>query len=224
MTKNAAQQLLAEWNRILPPCVKISCGDINDFCQSLTELERVSIGDATTLRMQEFSSGRKHAHLALSAIKAEATNIPKCHQSKKPIWPKNIVGSITHASSKKCSHVAVAVANISDLKNLGIDAEIDLNLHPKLWHQFLTKDELSDLLRSPIALRNNLVNIIWCLKESAIKASGVTDVLKISSKAVNVTTGTYEVLVTTPSNQLLMTGIGVNVCGVTLAAVYLEHN
>ena len=73
---------------------------------------------AVPKRQREFLAGRHCAKEALAALGAGATVVGMA-EDRTPIWPSQVVGSITHAGD----FAAAAVAWRADLAGLGIDSE-----------------------------------------------------------------------------------------------------
>ena len=71
-----------------------------------------------TTREQEYSLGRYCAKQAMNAINIDCNEIQSSSQGF-PIWPKGIVGSISHSKGKCLS----AVAKSKDFEAIGIDIE-----------------------------------------------------------------------------------------------------
>jgi 4'-phosphopantetheinyl transferase EntD len=220
--KHVQSQWLALWKNILPSGVQISCGPIDSYFNALAEVELASLGDVDMLRTQEFLAGRFHARLALSELGILNTAIPKCQRSGRPIWPEGIVGSITHSSTAAVSHVAAAVAKSSDLTYLGIDAELDTSIHPSIWKQFLTEIEINNLLKIPVEHRSDQVKAIWCIKESAIKATGALGMLDIYVESNANTDQSYEVIIVKMQEKPQLQARAISSMGLTLAVVYAK--
>ena len=221
MDNHVQSQWLALWKKILPSGVQISCGAIDSRFDALDESNPEGLENADTLRTQEFLAGRFHARLALSGLGILNSAIPKCQHSGRPIWPEGIIGSITHSSTATLSHVAAVVAKSSSFTYLGIDAELDTSIHPNIWKQFLTQSEINDLLKLPVEHRSDQVKAIWCIKESAIKATGILDMLDIYVGSNANADQSYEVTVKMQKKPQLQAR-AINSIGLTLAVVYAE--
>jgi 4'-phosphopantetheinyl transferase EntD len=86
----------------------------------LFDSERASIASAGESRRREFADGRTCARRALGLLGIAPVAIP-AEESGAPRWPAGVVGSITH----KGDYRAAAVAPASQLRGLGIDAELN---------------------------------------------------------------------------------------------------
>lgn len=80
--------------------------------------EQASVGRAFASRRAEFTTGRYCARTALARLGVASAAIPRGKRGE-PVWPENVVGSITHSGSYR----AAAVARATDLASIGIDAE-----------------------------------------------------------------------------------------------------
>jgi enterobactin synthetase component D len=120
-------------------------------------------------RQAEFLIGRFTARYALLYADFEEENLPTIqigiHRS--PIWPKKIIGSITHNSSQAVCVLAKKI----DIDYLGIDIESILSdeTASEIASEVLKNNELSLLLDSGISF-NEAVTLIFSAKESIFKA------------------------------------------------------
>ena len=107
---------------ILPTAVVVAEGPIVSDVDSerLPAIERYQIETAVPRRRREFAAGRKQARAALAALGFAPCAIP-VGPGREPMWPKGLVGSISHTQM----HCAVAVARDQDLVALGIDIDDD---------------------------------------------------------------------------------------------------
>jgi 4'-phosphopantetheinyl transferase EntD len=161
-----AAKLLEAWRRILPAAVSIWAGPFVPDAAPLSPLERRSAGDVEAGRLRELENGRRAAKLALAALGVTAADLP-IGEDRAPRWPDGIVGSLSHAAN----YVAAAVARSSDVSALGIDVDVDAGLDPGLWRGFLNPREEARLLTLPPPLRSTEAQLLWCVKEAAVKAS-----------------------------------------------------
>ncbi|MGH3325491.1 MAG: 4'-phosphopantetheinyl transferase family protein, partial [Streptomyces sp.] len=89
----------------------------------LYEEELALLGKAVPKRRREFATVRVCARRALSGLgRPPAPLLPGTRNA--PVWPAGVVGSMTHCDGYR----AAAVARVSDLMALGIDAEPNLPL------------------------------------------------------------------------------------------------
>lgn len=170
----------AEWQKILPAGVYLSCGSLTDSYPDLTALELNSFaGPISHHRLAELTAGRYHAKQCLHQLNLNAYDLPKSSHSGAPAWPLHIAGSITHTGHREHSHVAAVVADVHHIRSIGIDAEIHADLHHSMWDQFMAPAELQWLLSEGAAIRLGLASMVWCLKEAALKAGVDADIRAI---------------------------------------------
>jgi 4'-phosphopantetheinyl transferase EntD len=158
--------LLRAWRRLLPPSASVCAGPFEEQPPSLTDAERRSAGQVDPGRLLELENGRLFARRALAGLGVTAADLP-IGDDRAPRWPEGIVGSLTHAGRV----VAVAVARETDVSALGIDLEPEVGLDPRLWEGVLTAGERARVLTLPPPERPAEAQVLWCLKEAALKAS-----------------------------------------------------
>jgi 4'-phosphopantetheinyl transferase EntD len=161
--------LLDAWRLLLPPCVKVSAGPLLNHAAALSFTERASAGNVDGERLRELQSGRVYAKAALSMLGVDDVELP-IGSDRAPLWPKGIVGSITHARDAGGSHVAAAVGRTCDVHAIGIDVERDSSPPPNTWAIFLTERELKRISTLPAGSRGVEVLNVWCVKEAGTKA------------------------------------------------------
>jgi len=103
---------------LLPEDVAALCVPVRDASRALYPEERAAIARAVPHRQDEFSTGRMLARQALARIGHPPAAIP-ADDRRRPVWPADVVGSISH-SSGLC---AAAVAPGGRLRGLGLDIE-----------------------------------------------------------------------------------------------------
>jgi 4'-phosphopantetheinyl transferase EntD len=91
----------------------------------LFPIEARQVAGAVPKRRLEFATGRRCARRALTRLGLPPTPVPMGSQ-REPVWPPEIVGSITHCQG----YYAAAVARRRDIEGLGIDAEANMSLPP----------------------------------------------------------------------------------------------
>ncbi|HEY6480768.1 MAG TPA: 4'-phosphopantetheinyl transferase, partial [Streptosporangiaceae bacterium] len=108
---------------ILPPSVAAAeeFGDRPDAV--LFPEEEAVIGRAIEKRRREFTTARACARAALARLGQPPVAILPGERGA-PGWPPGIVGSITHCAGYR----AAAVARVSQVLAIGLDAEPDLPL------------------------------------------------------------------------------------------------
>lgn len=147
--------------------------NICDYYQYFNIFTPDNIKKSCLKRQHEFLIGRISANYALKALGFDHHFILHIGQYGEPIWPKNIIGSISHTMYSATEGVAIAYASY-DRKIVGIDIEIKnnneifLNQKISLTH-FLTKNELN-YIHFFQQYNNFIYLILFSAKESVIKA------------------------------------------------------
>jgi len=102
-----------------------------DHYDDITSAEKKVVDNAVEKRQREFSTGRWLARHALAVVGIERFDLLP-GLGRQPIWPNNIVGSITHTEK----YAAVAVTTNAYYRGLGIDLEsterLERDLIPKV--------------------------------------------------------------------------------------------
>jgi len=110
---------------------------------SLTPLlasEQSLVARAVEKRQWEFRAGRHCARRALRELGVPETAIPS-GPDRAPIWPAGCVGSITHTGVGESAYAAAVVARASEVRALGVDAELATPLSAELMPRVLTPRE-----------------------------------------------------------------------------------
>lgn len=117
-------------------------------------------------RRAEFRSGRSCARAALKFLGERSACIP-VGSAREPVWPRGVVGSITHCDGLR----AAALARSSELFGIGIDVEPVQMLPPGVVGLVLSHEELAacvELDRLGIDVPATL--LAFCAKEAFYKA------------------------------------------------------
>jgi 4'-phosphopantetheinyl transferase EntD len=113
---------------ILPPAVAAAeSSGPEQPAQGLWPAEEAQVRSAGPRRRSEFAAGRVCARAALAALGVPAAPV-LAGPAGEPRWPAGLTGSITHCAGYR----ACAVARIADVAAVGIDAEPDAGLPPRL--------------------------------------------------------------------------------------------
>jgi len=148
-----------------PKAKMVSCDSPPGAAELLWPQERHHIEGAAQGRVDDFVAGRWCAHRALEALGERPVAIG-VGERRQPLWPKTVVGAITHTKGL----AAAVVAYRHDLASVGIDVEPDLPLPPKVDHRIIRPEEMDQLTKAP---GNGLANpdrVIFSAKESIYKA------------------------------------------------------
>lgn len=124
--------------------------------------EEAFIDKAVEKRKSEFRTGRYLTRLALEELGLAPCAI-NSGPNRQPLWPRNVVGSISH-----CSKLCVsAIASSAKFQSIGIDVELNnpipSNIHPMI---FSSEESHSRAHASPL---RRLDLITFSAKESIFK-------------------------------------------------------
>ena len=126
--------------------------------------ETAHFTQAAAIRMQEFAAGRLCARRVLAEF--GVLNFPlKAQADRQPLWPANLVGSITHTEGF-CAAVA---AENKHLAAVGIDSEQAGRVKTELWKSICTRAEISWLEQLPRAQQETAATLIFAAKEAFYK-------------------------------------------------------
>ena len=110
---------------------------IGKSTQDLFPEELQAISRAVVSRQYEFATGRRLSRHLLSELGYPAQPLlPDEHRL--PIWPKGVVGSISHTKTM----CAVAIAPSDQITSIGLDIEEPIPLNRELWELIATAEEL----------------------------------------------------------------------------------
>jgi len=116
---------------------------------------------AVPKRMREFAAGRQCAHRLLAELGAVDAPL-LVGRNREPLWPPDIVGSITHTEGM-CAAVA---ARRTHLGALGIDAETADAVKEELFAPICTDEELEWLRACAGPRRALMAALIFSAKEA----------------------------------------------------------
>ncbi|VAW95228.1 hypothetical protein MNBD_GAMMA22-7 [hydrothermal vent metagenome] len=153
-------------NSLLPN--NIACEFLNESTSNLFvhEAEVKSIQHASKKRVTEFLNARHCAHKAL--IKIGYTQNAAILQGTKgePLWPKSIIGSITHCKG----YYAAVVSFNKFIVGIGIDAELNMDISQKLILTTQTENEIFTNTKISNKSPNFFLNkLVFSAKESVFK-------------------------------------------------------
>ncbi len=140
--------------------IAMSLGAPADF--ELHPEEQSLTGSMAKKRLEDFKSSRYVASLALNQLGYE--NFPLLiNQHRGPVWPRTVVGSLTH-----CDGIAFAVANYnSAVRSIGIDLEAYTTMAPNLYRMICSEQELTHLQQ--FEQPELMAKVIFSVKESIYK-------------------------------------------------------
>lgn len=137
---------------------------IADFRRALLPSELGPISGTSEKRIQEFSTGRFCAHLALHELGIDNVAVLR-GEHREPIWPATIVGSISH-----CRDLAGAVvANRQHIKSIGFDVENRKQLNPNIARHVCTEEEKVWISTQAPVQQNLALLLIFSIKEAVFK-------------------------------------------------------
>lgn len=149
-------------DEILPRAVATaeSPSDVSE--EELYPEELALIASAVPRRRAEFATARVCARRALAQLGIAPQPILR-GETREPLWPQGVVGSLTHCAGLR----AAAVARATDFRSIGIDAEPDAPLPDGILERVSVPAE-----RAQLALgdRPHMDRLLFSAKESVYKA------------------------------------------------------
>jgi enterobactin synthetase component D len=138
----------------------------DDFTRSGLHLP-ASIQRSVAKRQAEFLAGRLCARDAVLHLDGTRAT-PAIGEDRAPVWPRHIIGAITHSQGRAAALVALK----SDWLGLGIDLENRLSLDraQRLAKEILTPNELQRMAAGPVEDQALVVTLTFSIKESLFKA------------------------------------------------------
>jgi 4'-phosphopantetheinyl transferase EntD len=133
-----------------------------DAAAELLPDEDLALGSVAEKRRRDVALGRDCARRALHALGVGPAPIGRGARGE-PLWPRGIVGSITHCAG----YAAAAVTFERTLRGIGIDAEHIQALSPGLLRHIATESEQAWMAARPPAFWDLL---LFSAKESVFKA------------------------------------------------------
>jgi len=154
---------------------------IDDYVTELSPQEFKFIHRASNKRKFEFSTGRWCAKQLLSKHGIIDTAILS-GENREPIWPDNFVGSISHCKDQ-CGAV---IADKSVIKSIGFDVETKRKLKHNIARVVCTDLEKDWLNKQEPQLFDDLVLLLFSLKESIYKCVFQHQKVKLGFKGCSV--------------------------------------
>ncbi len=126
--------------------------------------EAVHLGNAVASRRQQFAAGRLCARRVLAEF--GILNFPlKAAEDRQPLWPENLVGSITHTDG----FGAAVAADKETLAAVGIDSEVAGRVKAELWRSICTPGEIRWLQTLPESQQAAAATLVFAAKEAFYK-------------------------------------------------------
>ncbi|MBW3667587.1 MAG: 4'-phosphopantetheinyl transferase superfamily protein [Actinobacteria bacterium] len=125
--------------------------------------EMSALGRASDGRLREFATARRCARMALDCLGLPGVAIGR-GPDREPLWPSDVVGSITHCDG----YVGAAVARRDHMASVGIDAEPAEPLPEGVLEQVARPEERACLRRMAGTVPWD--RVLFSAKESVFKA------------------------------------------------------
>jgi 4'-phosphopantetheinyl transferase EntD len=150
---------------LVPRSVMVGEGEIASLQAPLSSDEESFIAGRalSALRLRELRAGRACAGAALRQL-GYPSFIVRAGEDRAPIWPRDVVGSITH-SSQYCAAVAAPRATV---EGLGIDCEVVGIYDENVWRRIYLPREVESFCGE--ADFCEVSYLIFSAKESVYKA------------------------------------------------------
>lgn len=127
--------------------------------------EQRAIVNAVPKRLNEFSAGRRCAHLAMARLGFPGLPVTM-GRDRAPVWPDGLVGSIAHSETMAA---AVLARRADGIRSIGLDLEPALPLPEDLLETILLPEERRWLVLLPVAAQLIHARLIFCAKEAFFK-------------------------------------------------------
>ncbi|WP_291165676.1 4'-phosphopantetheinyl transferase [Hyphomicrobium sp.] len=150
---------------LLDPRIAIAEAPLTGEPPDLLADEALVVTRAVPRRRLEFAIGRDCARKAMAALGHADVALPR-GQDRMPVWPVDLVGSITHTGG----WAAAAVARRDQgFVAIGIDLEPADELASDLWDSVCSAEERVKLAVVCGATPGIAAHLIFCMKEAAFK-------------------------------------------------------
>ena len=137
--------------------------DVFKSYSDLFPAERIFVERALAKRRSDFATGRFCARQALNQLNNIQPAIMQ-GEGKEPIWPKGIVGSISHSKNM----AGAVVASQNDVAAIGMDIETIGGITHEMWDLIFDKTE-QHLIRNKKEDQALWATLLFSLKESFYK-------------------------------------------------------
>ena len=179
--------------------IVVACGRVADHTDSLLAPERTGLGRMREVRAAEYSSGRRVARHALGAIGIPGW--PIVARGRSPVWPAEVVGSITHSRTLALA----AVGWRRRFVGLGVDLEVEGRVTPRLAGRVLLERERRQMTEA------DSPTMLFSAKEAVYKAVNPTAGEYLGFEDVEVTIsldGTFLAKTTRPCASESLVAVG----------------
>jgi 4'-phosphopantetheinyl transferase EntD len=144
---------------LFEPDVAVACLEQREALPS----DESELADASPARQREFAAGRQCARRALVTLGLKPVSIER-GDAGEPIWPRGVVGSISHADGL-CTAVA---AHAGRVRGLGVDVEPDRAESVAFAKRICRQSELAAMERMGPSIEA-LAAVIFSAKEATYK-------------------------------------------------------
>ncbi|MFC9896206.1 4'-phosphopantetheinyl transferase Npt [Nocardia sp. NPDC127579] len=143
----------------------VASAELLEFPEDLTAhpAEEHLIEKSVEKRRRDFIGARHCARLALEQLGEPPVAIGKGERGA-PVWPRGVVGSLTHTEGYR----AAALAHRLRFRSVGIDAEPHATLPEGVLDSVSLPEERDWLATAPVGL--HLDRLLFCAKEATFKA------------------------------------------------------
>jgi 4'-phosphopantetheinyl transferase EntD len=163
--EQASAKLSARLTELFPPRVLAAELSGPGDETTLMPAEAQGIAKAVAKRRQEFAAGRACSRLLLREFGVIDYALLAA-DDRQPLWPKTLVGSITHTQQ----FCAAVVAESTCVRAIGIDSEISGGVKPELWIRLCTADERAWLETLETRDRRAAATLLFSAKEAFYKS------------------------------------------------------
>ncbi len=139
-------------------------GEIDDYSSRLSAAEFPVNPRAVQRRRDEVSTGRYYARLAQEFAGLSPVPIGR-GEDRAPIWPHNLVGSISHNRS----HAVVVICDTQALVGLGVDIE-DPQRVPEKVHRMIARPRELECCTEVFGRTQDALAFLFSAKEAVYKA------------------------------------------------------
>jgi 4'-phosphopantetheinyl transferase EntD len=127
--------------------------------------EMIIVRKAVPRRRREFAAGRRAAHSAMHRLGLPLAPLLASHD-RTPIWPSDVVGSISHTSQIAFA----AVTSAAYLQGLGVDVEEEGALPGDIIAQVCAASELKHLAQWSAEVGGDAAKLLFSAKEAFYKS------------------------------------------------------
>jgi 4'-phosphopantetheinyl transferase EntD len=156
--------LSTELEALFPVSARVAALRGSGDVDLLLPAEAAHLGRSVPKRAQEFAAGRLCARRVFREF-GIADFALEVGEDRQPVWPANLVGSITHTAD----FCAAVVAAKRSVKAIGIDAEAAASVTEKLWPRLFLGPEIEWLHSLTMTQRLSAAALLFSAKEAFYK-------------------------------------------------------